>query len=232
MKSETFIRVAQLSELNGDGPFALSANEADIVLVKSRGNWRAFEGRCPHQGALLGEGELDGGALVCRNHRWRFSVGSGQREGGPECLASCPVVERDGGVFVDVTGLKKRSAPNAATRSLDDLPGPNGWPLVGNMHQLDATKVHLVLEEWAGRYGSIYQFRMGPKRVVATTDPALIEQTLRTRPEVFPPQLQDGRRPVGDRDPRGVQRGGRGMAPAAQALGGGSRTAQPPSALP
>ena len=37
MKSETFIRVAQLSELNGDGPFALSANEADIVLVKSRG---------------------------------------------------------------------------------------------------------------------------------------------------------------------------------------------------
>ena len=185
MKSETFIRVAQLSELNGDGPFALSANEADIVLVKSRGNWRAFEGRCPHQGALLGEGELDGGALVCRNHRWRFSVGSGQREGGPECLASCPVAERDGGVFVDVTGLKKRSAPNAATRSLDDLPGPNGWPLVGNMHQLDATKVHLVLEEWARRYGSIYQFRMGSKRVVATTDPALIEQTLRARPEVF-----------------------------------------------
>ena len=36
MKSETFIRVAQLSELTGDGPFALSANEADIVLVKSR----------------------------------------------------------------------------------------------------------------------------------------------------------------------------------------------------
>ena len=185
MKSETFIRVAQLSELNGDGPFALSANEADIVLVKSRDNWRAFEGRCPHQGALLGEGELDGGALVCRNHRWRFSVGSGQREGGPECLASCPVAERDGGVFVDVTGLKKRSAANAATRSLDDLPGPNGWPLVGNMHQLDSTKVHLVLEEWAGRYGSIYQFRIGSKRVVATTDPALIEQTLRARPEVF-----------------------------------------------
>ena len=185
MKSETFIRVAQLSELNGDGPFALSANEADIVLVKSRGNWRAFEGRCPHQGALLGEGELDGGALVCRNHRWLFSLGSGQREGGPECLASCPVAERDGGVFVDVTGLKKRSTPNAATRSLDDLPGPNGWPLVGNMHQLDATKVHLVLEEWAGRYGSIYQFRMGSKRVVATTDPASIEQTLRTRPEAF-----------------------------------------------
>jgi hypothetical protein len=47
MKSDTFIRVAQLSELNGDGPFALSANEADIVLLKSRGSASpmAFEGR-------------------------------------------------------------------------------------------------------------------------------------------------------------------------------------------
>ena len=70
------------------------------------------------------------------------------------------------------------SASNAATRSLDDLPGPKRWPLVGNMHQLDVTKVHLILEEWAAQYGSIYQFRMGPKRVVATTDPALIEQNL------------------------------------------------------
>jgi nitrite reductase/ring-hydroxylating ferredoxin subunit len=148
MKSEKFTRVAQVSELSGAGPFALSANGADIVLVKSSGNWRAFDGRCPHQGALLGEGELDGGALVCRNHRWRFSVDSGQREGGPECLASCPVAERDGGLFVDITGLKRSSVPKTTTRSLDDLPGPKGLPLVGNMHQLNPTKVHLIFEDW------------------------------------------------------------------------------------
>jgi nitrite reductase/ring-hydroxylating ferredoxin subunit len=91
MKPETFTRVAKASDLDGAGPFALSAGGADIVLLKAGWRWRAFEGRCPHQGALLGEGELDGGALVCRNHRWRFSVESGRREGGPECLASCPV---------------------------------------------------------------------------------------------------------------------------------------------
>src|SRR5260370_24624017 len=93
MKPETFTRVADLSELKTRGPFALSANQTDIVLLRTGGEWRAFEGRCPHQGALLGEGELDDGALVCRNHRWRYSVDSGQREGGPECLASCPVAE-------------------------------------------------------------------------------------------------------------------------------------------
>jgi cytochrome P450/nitrite reductase/ring-hydroxylating ferredoxin subunit len=185
MKPETFIRVANVGELEGAGPFALSANGADVVLVRSGNGWRAFEGRCPHQGALLGEGEIDGGALVCRNHRWRFAIDSGRREGGPECLASCPVAERDGGVFVDVTGLKRSSAAKPATRSLDDLPGPKGLPVIGNLHQIDSTKVHLILEGWAARYGSTFQFRMGSTRVVATSDPVFIEEALRARPETF-----------------------------------------------
>jgi cytochrome P450/nitrite reductase/ring-hydroxylating ferredoxin subunit len=185
MKPETFLRVANLSELETAGPFALSANGVDVVLARTACGWRAFEGRCPHQGALLGEGELDGAALVCRNHRWRFALESGQRDGGPECLASYPVAERDGAVFVDVTGLKPSATRIAATRSLDDLPGPKPLPLIGNLHQLNPTKAHLILEEWAARYGSIYQFWMGPRRIVATTDPASIDDVLRARPETF-----------------------------------------------
>jgi cytochrome P450/nitrite reductase/ring-hydroxylating ferredoxin subunit len=185
MKPETFLRVANLSELETAGPFALSANGVDVVLARTACGWRAFEGRCPHQGALLGEGELDGAALVCRNHRWRFALDSGQRDGGSECLASCPVAERDGAVFVDVTGLKPSAARIAATRSLDDLPGPKPLPLIGNLHQLNPTKAHLILEEWAARYGSIYQFWMGARRIVATTNPASIDDVLRARPETF-----------------------------------------------
>ena len=184
-KSETFTRVANVGELKGAGPFALSANGADVVLVRARGGWRAFEGRCPHQGASLGEGEIEGGALVCRNHRWRFAINSGRRQGGPECLASCPVAERDGGVFVDVTGLKRASAPKAATRSLDDLPGPKQLPLIGNLHQIDSTRAHLFLEGWAARYGSTFQFRIGGTRIVATSDAGMIEEALRARPETF-----------------------------------------------
>src|SRR5271165_657474 len=192
MKPETFLRVANLSELKSAGPFALSANGVDVVLARTGRGWRAFGGRCPHQGALLGEGELDGDALVCRNHRWRFALDSGQRLGGPECLPSCPVAERDGALFVDVAGLEPAAARIAATRSLDDLPGPKPLPLIGNFHQLDSTKAHLILEEWAARYGSLYQFRMGRRRIVATTEPALIEDVLRARPETFRrPENQD-----------------------------------------
>ncbi len=185
MKVNSLVRLASVSELGGRGPFALSARGVDVVVVRSGDGWRAFAGRCPHQGALLGEGELEGDVLVCRNHRWRFSINSGRREGGPECLASCPVAERDGGVFVDVTGLKRSSVQKAPTRSLDDLPGPGGLPVIGNLHQIDPTRAHLILEGWAARYGSTFQFRMRSTRVVATSDPALIEETLRARPETF-----------------------------------------------
>ena len=226
MKPETFVRAANLSELKGAGPFALSANGVDVVLARSGGGWRAFGGRCPHQGALLGEGELDGGALVCRNHGWRFALDSGQRDGGPECLASCPVAERNGALFVDIAGFKPSAARIAATRSLDDLPGPKPLPLIGNLHQLDPTKAHLILEEWAARYGSIYQFRMGRRRIVATTEPALIEDVLRARPETFRRPANMDRIIQRTRGQGRVQRRGRGLAPTAQTCRLGPRSAQ------
>ena len=78
MKIASFTRVANVAELVGPGPFALSADGVDLAAVHTLDGWRAFEGRCPHLGALLGEGEIEGGHLVCRNHRWRFDIASGQ----------------------------------------------------------------------------------------------------------------------------------------------------------
>ena len=89
MKPETFVRVANPGELKSAGPFALSANGVDVVLARTGGGWRAFGGRCPHQGALLGEGELDGDSLVCRNHRWRFALDSGH-PGNKSVHLRCP----------------------------------------------------------------------------------------------------------------------------------------------
>ena len=161
MMTTSLIRVANLDQHRGDGPHALSADGFDVVVVRTPAGLRAFEGRCPHQGALLGEGELDGDTLVCRNHRWRFSVDSGQREGGPQCLASCPVVERGRAIFVDVSGLSRGPGQIAPKRTLDDLPGPRVLPFLGNIHQLDLTKLHLILERWAAQYGPVYRFRKG-----------------------------------------------------------------------
>ncbi len=176
MKPETFVRAANLSELQGAGPFALSANGVDVVVARAGGGWRAFAGRCPHQGALLGEGEIDGGVLVCRNHSWRFALDSGLREGGPECLASCPVAERNNALFIDIAGLEPSDCGDRCDALFGRLAGPQPLPLIGNLHQLDASKLISFLRDGRLRYGSIYQFWMGRRRIVATSDPALLEE--------------------------------------------------------
>jgi cytochrome P450/nitrite reductase/ring-hydroxylating ferredoxin subunit len=157
----------------------------DLVLVRVGSCWRAYEGRCPHQGALLGEGELDGGALVCRNHRWRFDAETGRRKGGEQCLRACPVEERAGDLFVDVSELRTAAHRAAARRRLEDLPRPPGLPLLGNFLQLDLTRLHQVLEGWGARYGTLFTFQAGPRRLLVVSEPSLIERILRGRPESY-----------------------------------------------
>jgi len=178
--------LARTNELVGEGPFALSADGLDLVIVKTEGGLRAYQGRCPHQGALLGEGEMDGNALVCRNHRWRFDSATGERQGGPGCLVSCPVEARDGELWADIAPLLRlETTSKAARRTLDDLPGPKGLPLLGNSLQMDVRRFHLVQEEWAAEYGPLYVYRLGPNRIVGVADPRLNEAILRARPESY-----------------------------------------------
>ena len=60
-----------------------------------------------------------------------------------------------------------------------------GLPVLGNIHQLDVTKLHLILERWAAQYGPVYLFRMGSAPVVVLSDPKWSDQVLRARPETF-----------------------------------------------
>src|SRR3954452_7377929 len=75
----TLSKIPGASALRGNGPHAVSVDGVDLILLRTGGHARVYQGRCPHQGALLGEGELDGGELVCRNHRWRFDAETGRR---------------------------------------------------------------------------------------------------------------------------------------------------------
>ena len=180
------VRVARADALSGPGPHTASANGLDLVMVRTAAGLRAFQGRCPHQGALLGEGELEGDTLVCRNHRWRFRIEDGCRDGGPECLARFPVSEENGGVFVEVPERSSEPAARAtALRSVNDLPGPRGWPLLGNLPQLKLSRLHQILEQWVVEYGPVYRYRFAMQTVVVVAKPALTERVLRARPETY-----------------------------------------------
>lgn len=73
-----------------------------------------------------------------------------------------------------------------ARREIRDLPGPRGLPLLGNQHQVwRVQRSHLVIEEWADRYGPIFKFRAGPRTVVVVNDVNEINRVLRERPDGY-----------------------------------------------
>ncbi|WP_076999005.1 cytochrome P450 [Variovorax sp. KK3] len=77
------------------------------------------------------------------------------------------------------------SAVASRLRQFDDLPGPRGVPVFGNLLQVDSTRLHLQLEDWCKAYGPIYKLRLGPRRAVVVGDHELIASALRDRPDGF-----------------------------------------------
>ncbi len=79
-----------------------------------------------------------------------------------------------------------------ALRSIGELPGPSGWPLVGSLFRLDRARVHQTVEQWCGQYGPLFQMRLGPTRFLVVGGHETIAAILRDRPDGFrrPPRLE------------------------------------------
>ena len=70
-------------------------------------------------------------------------------------------------------------------RTLDDLPGPSGWPLVGNLLQIDVTRAHKTFARWADEFGPLYHVRLGKRHLLVLADPGLVNEALHDRPGRF-----------------------------------------------
>ncbi len=71
----------------------------------------------------------------------------------------------------------------ATARRIAELSGPRGWPVLGNLLQLDIPHFHEQLEGWAKTYGPLYRLRMGPRDALVVARPDLISAILRDRPD-------------------------------------------------
>ncbi|MFP6664191.1 MAG: cytochrome P450 [Deltaproteobacteria bacterium] len=70
-------------------------------------------------------------------------------------------------------------------RSLAELPGPAGLPLLGNAHQLDVARLHQVFEAWAAEFGPLYRYSLAGTPFLVVSDPALVNEVLRRRPDEY-----------------------------------------------
>jgi cytochrome P450 len=70
-------------------------------------------------------------------------------------------------------------------RSLAELPGPRGWPVLGNVPQLAPGSFHLTFEDWVKRYGPLYRISWAGRPVLVVADAALNAEVFRKRPDVL-----------------------------------------------
>lgn len=71
------VKVCAVSELAPGTGRCVNVKGAEIAVFNVGGKVSAIDNTCPHQGGPLGEGDLDGTAVVCPWHGWRFDVTTG-----------------------------------------------------------------------------------------------------------------------------------------------------------
>lgn len=87
--------------------------------------------------------------------------------------------------MTSTTDLAVGPAPAAPLRRIEDLPGPRGWPLLGNSAQVRMRRIHRDIEAWTRRYGPFFRARLGRTRLLVVADHRAISAILRDRPEGF-----------------------------------------------
>jgi 3-phenylpropionate/trans-cinnamate dioxygenase ferredoxin subunit len=72
-----YTKVAAVAEILPGCRKTVEVDGVEIVIVNLDGQFYAIEDVCTHDGAPLGEGRLDGHALICPRHGARFDVRTG-----------------------------------------------------------------------------------------------------------------------------------------------------------
>ncbi|KAF8531833.1 cytochrome P450 [Gautieria morchelliformis] len=70
---------------------------------------------------------------------------------------------------------------NISMRDNQLPPGPPTIPIVGNLHLLPKTLLHLKLTQWSKVYGDVFSLKLGPHTVVVLTSPRLVRELMDRR---------------------------------------------------
>ena len=75
-----FVKVASVAALPAGSMVHGEIGDEMYVVCNVNGELHAMDGRCPHAGGPLGEGNLQGHTVVCPWHSWEFDCRTGETE--------------------------------------------------------------------------------------------------------------------------------------------------------
>lgn len=100
-----FVPAAKQQDIQPGTGVASECGGRPVAIFNIDGNFHAVQGKCPHRGGPLGEGELEGNVVTCPWHAWRFDVCTGANADNPNLKLACYPVKLEGDdVLVEIDG--------------------------------------------------------------------------------------------------------------------------------
>ena len=76
-----WVRLCAVKEAPAEGAVAeFDVQGTGVCLAKVGGEFAAVDNLCPHRQGPLGQGWIEGGAVVCPWHSWTFDLKTGEAE--------------------------------------------------------------------------------------------------------------------------------------------------------
>ena len=97
-----FMEAARLDQIPPGAGITVKVAGKDVAIFNVDGDVYAIGDSCPHAGASLGSGKLNGRIVTCRAHGLRYDVTTGQVTTGGFGVASYPLKVVDGKILIAV----------------------------------------------------------------------------------------------------------------------------------
>lgn len=101
--NDGFIRLCNISELNDRQGKRFIIDDTEIALFKIDSDIYALSNICPHQHtALIYDGYIEDGCVVCPAHGWMFDLKTGKQSSGRSGLTSFPVKIINNEIYIKI----------------------------------------------------------------------------------------------------------------------------------
>ncbi len=98
-----FTKICSMHDIDEDTGKRFIINETEIAVFKTNGKIFALSNICPHQQtALIYDGIIEDGCVVCPAHGWKFNLRTGNKKSGSRGLDSYEVKIVDENIYVKV----------------------------------------------------------------------------------------------------------------------------------